>query len=280
MMSSLPSELIMREERPCLLSASSCNHSLSLYCSFASSSLRIPWDEPNVRRILSRNVGIRHEWWESTISYHGIRLLKWPAAHDSCKFIAELVAALVVRLQTAVTPEAALRLPSVLIFSARLALEVGDLQAANRILETPGLQEQTETRIFQARLSLAQGKPREALLQLERLLPAVQDCRQVIEIQVLLALAHAAHQEGHEARQWLQQALSQARAEGFVRIFLSEGESLVRLLRQLVPTIQERELRTYAQSVLRAFAQIDGEQTPGTSSSDVVNWVKHAKFLR
>ena len=165
------------------------------------------------------------------------------------------VAALLARLQTATTPEADLRLPGVLIFSARLALEVGDLQAANRILETPGLQEQTEARIFQTRLSLAQGKPREALLQLERLLPAVQDRRQAIEIQVLLALAHAALQEGHGARQWLQQALSQARAEGFVRIFLSEGEPLVRLLRQLVPTIQEKELRAYAQSILRAFAQ-------------------------
>jgi hypothetical protein len=32
---SLPSELIMRAERPCLLSASSSNHPLSLYCSFA-----------------------------------------------------------------------------------------------------------------------------------------------------------------------------------------------------------------------------------------------------
>lgn len=165
------------------------------------------------------------------------------------------VAALLARLQTATTPEADLRLPGVLIFSARLALEVGDLQAANRILATPGMQEQTEARIFQARLSLAQGKPREALLQLERLLPAVQDRRQVIEIQVLLALAHAANQEGHGARQWLQQALSQARAEGFVRLFLSEGEPLVRLLRQLVPTIQEKELRAYAQSILRAFAQ-------------------------
>jgi hypothetical protein len=41
---SLPSELLMRAERPCLLSASSSNHPLSLYCSLAYSSLRIPWD--------------------------------------------------------------------------------------------------------------------------------------------------------------------------------------------------------------------------------------------
>jgi len=48
MMHSLPSELIMRAERPCLLSASSGNHPLSLYCLLASSSLRIPWDHPHI----------------------------------------------------------------------------------------------------------------------------------------------------------------------------------------------------------------------------------------
>ena len=180
------------------------------------------------------------------------------------------VAALVARLETTATPEAALRLPSVLIFSARLALEVGDLQTANHILETPGLCEQAEARIFQARLNLSQGKPYEARLQLEYLLPAVQTRHQAIELRVLLALAYAACQEGHEARQWLQQALSQARAEGFVRIFLAEGEPLHRLLRQLVPTIQQRELRAYAQSILRAFAQIDGEQASGAASSDTL----------
>jgi hypothetical protein len=47
MMHALPSELIMRAERPCLLSASCSNHPLSLYCSLASSSLRIPWAEPS-----------------------------------------------------------------------------------------------------------------------------------------------------------------------------------------------------------------------------------------
>src|SRR5947209_20544093 len=46
LMYSLPSELIMRAERPCLLSASSSNHPPSLYCSLATNSLRIPWGVP------------------------------------------------------------------------------------------------------------------------------------------------------------------------------------------------------------------------------------------
>lgn len=180
------------------------------------------------------------------------------------------VAILQARLQTTTTPEAALRLPDMLIFSAHLALETRDFQAVQRILETSGLQEHTEARILQARLLLAQSKPREASLQLERLLPVVQDPRHAIEIMVLLSLAHAAHQEEHKARQWLQQALSQARPESFMRIFLSEGEPLVRFLRQYAPAIQEKEVRSYAQSILRASAQTNVEQTPGTASSNNV----------
>ena len=54
MMHSLPSELIMRAERPCLLSASSSNHPCSLYCSLASNSLRIPWETPYLLWIWSK----------------------------------------------------------------------------------------------------------------------------------------------------------------------------------------------------------------------------------
>jgi hypothetical protein len=49
------------------------------------------------------------------------------------------VTALLARLQAATTHVATLRLPDVLIFSARLALETGDFQAVKRILETHGL---------------------------------------------------------------------------------------------------------------------------------------------
>ncbi len=49
MMDSLPSKLIVRAERPLLFLASSSNHLLSLYCSLAYSSLRIPWEEPQIK---------------------------------------------------------------------------------------------------------------------------------------------------------------------------------------------------------------------------------------
>lgn len=178
--------------------------------------------------------------------------------------------ALLARLQVTSTPQAIQMIPDVLICQARLYMEDGDIQGALHNLEMLDLEEHMEAKIFQGRLLLAQGKPHEALRQLERLLPSAQEwrlTRKTLEIQVLLALAHAACQQEQQARQWLQQALPQARHEGFVRLFLSEGERLARLLRQLIPTLGEPALRSYAQSILRAFVITNGESTLGATSS-------------
>ncbi len=45
------------------------------------------------------------------------------------------------------------------------------------------------------------------------------------------------------------------------------GEPLARLLRQLVPTLQEPALRAYAQTILRAFARPAEADDPGLASS-------------
>ena len=179
-------------------------------------------------------------------------------------------AVLLAQLQVASTPQTAHMLPDVLVWHARLALEAGKLPNALSSLEKLAIEEHMEARILQARLRLSQNEPREALTRLERLLPLTRNWRQVLEIQVLLSLAFAACQQGNEARRWLQQALSQACGEGLVRLFLSEGEPLVCLLRQLVPTIQEKALRSYAQSILRAFALTNGEDIPGASESQLL----------
>jgi LuxR family maltose regulon positive regulatory protein len=178
------------------------------------------------------------------------------------------VAVLLARLQTATTPEVAQKLQDVQIFSARLALETGDNQAVQQILALPALREHPAARVVRARLLLAQGRPHDALQQLEHLLPDIEGWRLAIEIRILLALAHAACQQEHEAREWLRQALTQARSEGLVRIFLSEGAALESLLRQVIPTLHEPALRSYAQSLLRAFAMPAGPPgAPGAAST-------------
>ena len=178
------------------------------------------------------------------------------------------VAALLARLQTATTPEASSKRPDALFFSARLALETGDIETAQHILEMPDLQEHTEARGVQARILLAQSRTQEALRLLEALLPDAQGWHFAVEVRILLALAHAAYQHAREAREWLRQALSQARSEGLVRIYLSEGDALVRLLRQLIPTLHEPTLRSYAQSILRACAMPAEQSAPNTVSSN------------
>ena len=183
-----------------------------------------------------------------------LRLAQIAHARGQITSAQQQIAVLLARLQTATTPEASSRHLDALGFSARLALETGDIQAAQHILEMPALQDHTAARVVQTRILLDQGRPQEALQQLESLLPDAQAWHLAMETRILLALTHAACQHEPEARECLRQALSLARSEGLIRIFLSEGNPLARLLRQLIPTLHEPALRSYVQSILRAFA--------------------------
>jgi LuxR family maltose regulon positive regulatory protein len=179
------------------------------------------------------------------------------------------LAALLARLQVTPTFLARQMLSDVQVWLARLSLEIGNLPGALRSVETLNPEELAAS-IFQARLLLAQEKPHEARRRLEDLHSMAQENQQVrdmLQIQILLSLAYTASQQIQQARQTLRLALAQARTEGYVRLFIAEGEPLIRLLRQFVPTIQEKELRTYAQSLLRAFASVNGEQISTTTST-------------
>lgn len=86
-----------------------------------------------------------------------------------------------------------------------------------------------------ARLLIGQHRTRDGLAILERLLPPMELAGQwgsVIEIQVLRALALQAMGDATQAVSALEQALSLARPEGYVRIFADEGEPMADLLRQ------------------------------------------------
>jgi LuxR family maltose regulon positive regulatory protein len=86
-----------------------------------------------------------------------------------------------------------------------------------------------------ARLLIGHNRPQDGLAILERLLsPIEQDGRwgSVIEIHVLRALALQARGHTTQAGSALEQALSLAGPEGYVRIFADEGEPMADLLRQ------------------------------------------------
>lgn len=175
------------------------------------------------------------------------------------------LAALLARLQATPTQDAQELFPAALALQASLQLAAGDHLAVQRSLtmlahsaQELSFVQQMQVNILQARLQLVQGKTNAAVQLLEQLLPLAREKRHrrsQLEIQILLALTQAARKQKGEARAWLRQALSQGYSEGFLRVFLAEGEPLASLLRSLLPGIREKALRSYGQSVLRALAR-------------------------
>jgi LuxR family maltose regulon positive regulatory protein len=95
-----------------------------------------------------------------------------------------------------------------------------------------------------------------------RLLNAAREAgrvRSVLSIQVLLAQAHAARKQRHEARELLRVTLAQAYAEGYRRLFLDEGDALIALLQTL--TLHEAPLRAYRQTILHVATSARMEQS-------------------
>jgi len=87
----------------------------------------------------------------------------------------------------------------------------------------------------------------------------------LLEIRLLQAMAYAASKQVQEARQHLLIVLTQAHPEGFLRLFLDEGETLAALLHSLIPHMHEPGLRTYARSILHAFAR-EREETKASAA--------------
>jgi LuxR family maltose regulon positive regulatory protein len=125
---------------------------------------------------------------------------------------------------------------------ARLMVAQGDLAGAVRWAQECGLRMDDEPSLSHengyvtlARMLLAQHSPHEALPVLAGLLDL--EKRQgrmgtALEILVLLAVAMRASGDEAGALERLSWALSLAEPEGYIRIFVDEGEPMVALLRQ------------------------------------------------
>jgi len=157
---------------------------------------------------------------------------------------------------------------------ARLQLAIGDFSAVERWATTraftneallPLQQEQEE--LLVARWLLAQGKAEEALRLLGRLFAAASASgrrRSALAIQVVMALISAAHKQIDEARQQLQAVFSFVHAEGYLRLFLDEGEPMAALLCTMFSSLREKLQMSYLQVVLQAFPE--AQTTSGISS--------------
>jgi LuxR family transcriptional regulator, maltose regulon positive regulatory protein len=160
---------------------------------------------------------------------------------------------------------------------ARVWLDQGDLITAVRWAETCGLRADDEPNYPQegeyltlARVLMAQGQEDpsgrhldDALGLLDRLLRAAEDggrMGSVIEILVLRALALEKQGDPSEALAALERALILAQPEGYVRVFVDEGEPMAALLSELLNArrkgpreARHRMLLDYTRRLLAAF---------------------------
>jgi LuxR family maltose regulon positive regulatory protein len=164
---------------------------------------------------------------------------------------------------------------SILLQQARLQLASGDLagveswsaRSAMYREAVPRLQQEQEDLLI-VRLLLAQGKADEALHRLESWLSEAREqgrIRSVLEIRILMALTYAAQQRQSQARQQLREALRLAHTQGYLRLFLDEGEAMIALLRTVLPALRRQLPAAYIRSLQRAFALQQLEQVVSLS---------------
>jgi LuxR family maltose regulon positive regulatory protein len=169
---------------------------------------------------------------------------------------------------------------------ARLLLAQGDVAAAARWTEERGLHPGDELGyprepeyLVLARVLLAQDRPGQALMLLERMLAAASGqgrTGSVIEIGALRALALAACGDGGAAVDGLAQALALGCPQGYVRVFADEGAPMAALLARLVAA--QKAGRAAARGVppaclakvLRAFGGQDDRQGAGRGAAVAV----------
>jgi LuxR family maltose regulon positive regulatory protein len=112
---------------------------------------------------------------------------------------------------------------------------------------------------------LARGKLQQALSQLAACQQAAEQSGGlgwVVEIEILRALVQDALGQRADALASLERALAQAEPEGYVQVFLDEGEPLAVLLRRVVsPGVA----RAYARRLLDATDRRASKQEPGAA---------------
>ena len=175
----------------------------------------------------------------------------------------------------------------VCIHRARLLTAQGKVQAAARVLEQCGVETDADlsepgrgrarpTFYFlhemansaRVRLLIAQDRPERALERLKALRLKVQRLQWagcLIELRVLEALAYRAQRDIPQALRALERALSLAEPEGYVRVFVDEGQPMARLLYRAV---ELGIVPAYASRLLAAFPDAGPFAQPTARASE------------
>ncbi|HLY31991.1 MAG TPA: LuxR C-terminal-related transcriptional regulator, partial [Ktedonobacterales bacterium] len=115
-----------------------------------------------------------------------------------------------------------------------------------------------------ARVALAQGRAEAVFTPLRAIREHAAQTgrmRHVLEAEMLLARAYWQASERDEAIRHLDASLAIAAPEGFIRVFLDEGESLADLLAHYVVNRSPSRERSYALKLLEAFGRIIEPET-------------------
>jgi LuxR family maltose regulon positive regulatory protein len=163
------------------------------------------------------------------------------------------------------------------IAQVKLWLAQGDLQAANRWAasqeerlssDDPFRFENELTHITRARVLIAQNKPSEAISLLSHLEETARSAGRmgrVIEILLLEALALREIGDSKRAILALTKCLTLAEPEGYVRVFLDEGQPMRLLLAQWLAHASAGPLRDYA---IRLLSHFDAEPHVVTAAQE------------
>ncbi|MBE7474773.1 MAG: hypothetical protein DPW09_30455 [Anaerolineae bacterium] len=145
-------------------------------------------------------------------------------------------------------------------YQARVWLAEGQLEAAQRWAQSSALSPQNPVSYLAeieyltlARLLLAQKKETEAIELLGRIRQAAEAggrTGRVIETLILLSLAYQASADTEQAVTSLDQALALAEPEGYLRTFLDEGPTIVKLLERM--KAEGGRQKNYLDELLRA----------------------------
>jgi len=111
------------------------------------------------------------------------------------------------------------------------------------------------THIAQARVLIAQDKPNDAIGLLSRLEESAQSggrMGRLIEIMILKAMALQSVGDTAQAVIALAKSLSLAEPEGYMRVFLDEGEPILKLLKRLGTSELTPRLKDYVSQLLDA----------------------------
>ncbi len=150
----------------------------------------------------------------------------------------------------------------VVLQQVRMHLQMGDIPSAVRFAQLHGQNWESHPAyayesmaILWTRVWIAQGNAEEAIATLEHILPMARAAGRwgvVVELLVLQALALALARQVPQAIAALEEALRLAEPEGYVRIFLDEGEPMARLLR-MVYRSKEKGAREYETRLLEGL---------------------------